>query len=119
MLNSVMALHSLGHDESHPTIASNLRKLEELEIEAGDTIRLQPCLSPVWDTALVINAMVEAGCSPSDPEIVEGTRWLLEKEVRDPGDWNQRVRDLDPGRCAALCRRRISARWRPARSRAV
>ena len=95
MVNSVMAMHCLGHDESHPAVATNLKKLQELEIESGDTIRLQPCLSPVWDTALVINAMVEAGYAEDAPEIVEATRWLLWKEVRKPGDWNLRVPDVE------------------------
>ncbi len=95
MVNSVMAMRCLGHDESHPAIASNLEKLQELEIESGDSIRLQPCLSPVWDTALVINAMIEAGYPADAPEIVESTRWLLSKEVRKPGDWNLRVPDVE------------------------
>ena len=95
MVNSVMAMHCLGHDENHPTVATNLKKLQELEIEDGECIRLQPCLSPVWDTALILNAMGEAGCPADAPEIVEGTRWLLSKEVRKPGDWNKRVRGVE------------------------
>ncbi len=95
MVNSVMAMRCLGHDESHPCFATNLKKLQELEIEDGDCIRLQPCLSPVWDTGLVINALVEAGAAPDEPEIIEGARWLLTKEVRKPGDWNQRVRGVE------------------------
>ena len=95
MVNSVMAMRCLGHDENHPTIATNLRKLAELEIEDVDTIRLQPCLSPVWDTALIVNALGEAGCAANAPEIVEASRWLLTREVRKPGDWNIRVRDVE------------------------
>ena len=93
MVNSVMAMRCLGYDESHPCLASNLEKIQELEIEEGDTIRLQPCLSPVWDTALVMNALAEAGCPSDMPELVGGARWLLSKEVRKPGDWKFRVRN--------------------------
>ncbi len=95
MVNSVLALQSLGHDVDHPAIVKNLEKVRELEVEEDGATRLQPCLSPVWDTALILNALVEAGCSPSAPEVAEATRWLLTKEVRKPGDWQLRVRDAE------------------------
>lgn len=95
MVNSVMAMRCLGHDETHPCVATNLNKLQELEIEEDDCIRLQPCLSPVWDTALVVNAMVEAGTPMDSSRVVEACRWLLTKEVRKPGDWVVRVRNVE------------------------
>ncbi len=93
VVNSVMAMHSLGYDESHPHVASSLDKLRRLEIEEGDSIRLQPCQSPVWDTALAISALHEAGVASSDPAIVAAARWLVGKEVRSSGDWKVRNRD--------------------------
>jgi squalene-hopene/tetraprenyl-beta-curcumene cyclase len=91
MVNSVLAMRSLGYEESHPYIANTLDKLRELEIEEGDALRLQPCLSPVWDTALALNALREAGLSVSAPEISASGRWLVSKEVRKSGDWQLRV----------------------------
>lgn len=91
MVNSVLAMHSLGYDESHPCVANTLDKLRELEIEESDTLRLQPCLSPVWDTALAVNAMREAGCLKDSPEMLAAGRWLVSKEVRKSGDWQVRV----------------------------
>jgi len=91
MVNSVMALHSLGYDENDHCVANTLGKLRELEIEEGDCLRLQPCLSPVWDTALAVNALREAGVPQDAPEMVEAGRWLVSKEVRESGDWQLRV----------------------------
>jgi squalene-hopene/tetraprenyl-beta-curcumene cyclase len=91
MVNSVLALRSLGYDESHPCVAGTLGKLRGLEIEEGDTLRLQPCLSPVWDTALAVNALREAGVAADAPEIAAGGRWLVSKEARKSGDWQLRA----------------------------
>jgi squalene-hopene/tetraprenyl-beta-curcumene cyclase len=91
MVNSVLAMRCLGYDESHPCVANTLDKLRELEIEEGDALRLQPCLSPVWDTALAVNAMREANYPQDAPEIVAAGRWLVSKEVRKSGDWQVRA----------------------------
>jgi squalene-hopene/tetraprenyl-beta-curcumene cyclase len=91
MVNSVLAMRSLGYEESHPCIANTLDKLRELEIEEGDDLRLQPCLSPVWDTALAVNALREAGLPRNASEITASSRWLVSKEVRKSGDWQLRV----------------------------
>src|SRR6185503_18961216 len=52
IINSIIALRCLGYDNDHPLTASQIRELEKLEIEEGDTLRVAPCFSPVWDTAL-------------------------------------------------------------------
>lgn len=90
MVNSVIALHSLGYDVDHPHIANTLEKLRELEIDEGDSIRLQPCLSPVWDTALALNALGEAGLDPEHPVATRAIRWMVSKEATGPGDWQVR-----------------------------
>ena len=94
MVNSVIALRSLGYAEDDPHIAHTLDKLRELEIEENDAIRLQPCLSPVWDTAMVLNALREAGTPADDPMLLDAGRWLVSKEVRSSGDWKMRRPDL-------------------------
>ncbi len=95
MVNSVMALHSLGYDVDHPHIAKTLEKLRELEIEEGDSIRLQPCLSPVWDTALALNALGEARLDEDHPVGETAARWLVSKEALQPGDWQLRTPDTE------------------------
>jgi squalene-hopene/tetraprenyl-beta-curcumene cyclase len=95
MVNLVMALTSMGYGEDHPAVRSNLEKLRELEIEEDGAIRLQPCLSPVWDTALALNALLEAGLPNSSTEAVQAARWLVSKEVRQSGDWQVRRPKLE------------------------
>jgi squalene-hopene/tetraprenyl-beta-curcumene cyclase len=95
MVNSVMAMRSLGYEESHPHMATALHKLRRLEIEKGDTMHLQPCESPVWDTALAINALHEAGVPRDDPRLVAAARWLVGKEVRGSGDWQVRNPEVE------------------------
>ena len=95
MINSVLALRCLGYDADHPLVLEGLEKLEELEIEDDGELHLQPCLSPVWDTALALNALGESGAPGNLEEMTSGGRWLLSKEVRRPGDWQKRVQNAE------------------------
>ncbi len=95
MVNSVMAMRALGYAENHPLVTEALEKLQELEIEAGDQIRLQPCLSPIWDTAKAVNALHESGVPSDNEQLVQACRWLVSKEVRKPGDWKVRIPHVD------------------------
>jgi squalene-hopene/tetraprenyl-beta-curcumene cyclase len=85
--NTAMAFHVLGCGEDDPALRSQLDALEKLEIDHGDELQIQPSLSPVWDTALATTALRAAGLAPSDPRLVEAAAWLLEREVKRPGDW--------------------------------
>ena len=96
MANYVMSLHTLGYTNESFLVAHGIREMEQLEIEEGDTLRLQPCFSPVWDTALSVNALNESGLPSDHPSLQAATRWLLDKEVRRPGDW--RIKHSEPHR---------------------
>jgi squalene-hopene/tetraprenyl-beta-curcumene cyclase len=85
--NSIMALRCLGYDNDHPLVVSQIDELKKLEIEEGDTLRLAPCFSPVWDTALALNALVESGLPADRAELVKAAEWIIDKEVREVGDW--------------------------------
>ena len=61
MLNSVLALHCLGYANDHPAVAKGLEALANFCIEDEDSLVLQSCISPVWDTALAIKALVDSG----------------------------------------------------------
>ncbi len=87
MANYVMALRTLGYSNDSFLVADGLREMDALQIEEGDTIRLQPCFSPVWDTSLSVNALHESGLAPDHPALQQACRWLLDKEVRRPSDW--------------------------------
>jgi squalene-hopene/tetraprenyl-beta-curcumene cyclase len=84
---TVVALKCLGHPEDSAGIQNALQELEKLMVEEGDAIHLQPCKSPVWDTAIATIAVREAGVSADHPAIRNSIRWLLSKEVRTKGDW--------------------------------
>ena len=61
------------------------------------TFRMQPCVSPVWDTAQAVYALGEAGVPRNDPRMIKAADWLLSKEVRHKGDWAVKVPNTEPG----------------------
>jgi squalene-hopene/tetraprenyl-beta-curcumene cyclase len=89
MIYTVVALRCLGVRDDAPEMKWALAQLDDLKIEEDGTLRLQPCFSPVWDTALALNALAVAGagCPTSGQAVQTATRWLLEREVRRRGDW--------------------------------
>jgi squalene-hopene/tetraprenyl-beta-curcumene cyclase len=91
--NTAMAFHALGRGDDDPALRGQLDALEKLEIDHGNELQVQPSLSPVWDTALATTALRAAGLSPSDPRLVEAAAWLLDREVKRPGDWLARNPD--------------------------
>ncbi|TSK05771.1 MAG: squalene--hopene cyclase [Geobacter sp.] len=97
MLNAVLALSTLGYENDHPVMVQGLKALDNFCIENDDQIVLQSCISPVWDTALALKALVDAGVPTDHPSLVKGAQWLLEREVRRPGDWRIKSPELEPG----------------------
>jgi squalene-hopene/tetraprenyl-beta-curcumene cyclase len=87
MLNAIIALRCLGYSLDDPQMIRALDEFEKLGIEEKDTFRMQPCKSPVWDTAYVLFALGEAGVPPTDPRLVRAADWILQKQVRKAGDW--------------------------------
>jgi len=84
---SIVALRAMGADADAPEVEECWRQLDRL-VEPGHagTTRLEPCRSPVWDTAIALIAMVEAN-EPSRPVAERAVDWLLDREIRTPGDW--------------------------------
>jgi len=97
MMNAVFALLALGYPPDDPLTAREIDHLANLEIEEDDTIQLQPCLSPVWDTGVNMLALEEAGLVPKHPALVKAARWLIERQVLGSGDWQIKDRDVEPG----------------------
>jgi squalene-hopene/tetraprenyl-beta-curcumene cyclase len=87
---SVIALRCLGYAEDSDEVQECLSQLEALIIEEDDTVRLQPCKSPVWDTAITLRAL-SAVDDVAEDSLVRCIDWLLAKEVRVPGDWTATV----------------------------
>jgi len=97
MMNAIFALLALGHSPDDPLTAREIDEFSRFEIEEGDTIRVQPCVSPVWDTAIAMVALEEAGLPPDHPALIESANWLLENQIVGPGDWMLKTPGVLPG----------------------
>jgi len=104
MLNAIIALRCLGYSEDDPQVIRARDEFEKLGIEQAPTagmpeatFRMQPCVSPVWDTAQAVFALGEAGVSRNDPRMLKAVDWMLSKEVRHKGDWSVKVPNVEPG----------------------
>lgn len=97
MLNSMLALRTLGYDVHDPVVQRGLQAIDNFALETEETYRMQACVSPVWDTAWVVRALVESGCDRNHPAITKGAQWLLNKQIFDYGDWAVKNPHGQPG----------------------
>ena len=97
IINTILAFRCLGYAPDDPRVTRQVHELEKLEIEDEDAIHLQPCLSPIWDTALAIVALSDAGLPADDPVLLNAARWLLDREVKQVGDWKKACPEAEPG----------------------
>jgi squalene-hopene/tetraprenyl-beta-curcumene cyclase len=104
ILNSIVALRCLGYSTDDPQVIRALSEFEKLGIEeigvpdhSEPTFRMQPSLSPVWDTALAMFALGESGVPKDEPRMLKAADWILSKEVRTKGDWAVKVPNVVPG----------------------
>jgi len=88
MLNCLIALRVLDYPKTHPVCQKAAKDFGGLFINDPDDFRIQPCLSPVWDTAINIISLAESGLSPEHPALRRAADWLVRKEVRIRGDWS-------------------------------
>ena len=95
---SLMALHLRGYPLDHPVMRAGLEGLDRFTIDDPDGHRrLEACQSPVWDTALALVALADAGLPQDDPALVRAAGWLLDEQVKVAGDWSVRRPQLAPG----------------------
>src|ERR1700720_2901624 len=87
MLNSLIALRALGYAKTHPIYKKARNDFAVLFVDDPEDFRIQPCLSPVWDTAINLITLAESGLPADDPSLRRAAKWLLDKEVRIRGDW--------------------------------
>ncbi|MEH2078648.1 MAG: squalene--hopene cyclase [Nostoc sp.] len=97
MLNSMLALRSLDYDQSDPIVERGLQAIDNFAIETEDSYRIQPCISPIWDTAWAMRALIESGFTADHPSVVKAGEWLLQKQILDYGDWAVKNRQGKPG----------------------
>ena len=98
MANVVMMYEALGKDADYPPRAITRRGLAKLLVIGEDEAYCQPCVSPVWDTALACHALLEAGSEAALPPAKQGLDWLVPKQVLDvKGDWAVKAPQTRPG----------------------
>jgi squalene-hopene/tetraprenyl-beta-curcumene cyclase len=94
---SMIALHLRGYGLDHPVMRRGFDGLESFSIEEDGVRRLEACQSPVWDTALAVIALSDAGLTGDDPTMVRAADWLLDEQILARGDWAIKRPRLDPG----------------------
>jgi squalene-hopene/tetraprenyl-beta-curcumene cyclase len=96
---SIIALKAMGCADDSPEVREAWAQLDRLvEPAAGGAVRLEPCRSPVWDTAITLISQVEALAegAGSRADIDAAVDWLLANEIRASGDWARRARPVEP-----------------------
>lgn len=96
MLNSMLALRSLNYSLSDPVVQRGLQAIDNFAVETETTYWVQPCISPVWDTALALRALADSGISDG-AAVVQAGEWLLAKQIIDYGDWAVKNPQGEPG----------------------
>lgn len=97
MVNVYESLVVLGYPKDHPVRIQARKAIDNLLVERGHSVYCQPCVSPVWDTALACQTILEVENSNS-PAIKKGLDWLRERQLKDePGDWRQVRPNLQGG----------------------
>jgi squalene-hopene/tetraprenyl-beta-curcumene cyclase len=94
---SLIALHHAGFPSEHPVMQKGFAGFEAFAIESKDFCRMQACVSPVWDTCLAQQALLESGVPENDSMVQRATRWLLDEQVLTGGDWQVRAKGAKPG----------------------
>jgi squalene-hopene/tetraprenyl-beta-curcumene cyclase len=98
MVNVVMMFDVLGYPPDHPDREIARRSLDRLLVIREHEAYCQPCVSPVWDTALACHALLEAGGDRATAEARKGLDWLMPRQVLDlRGDWSVQRPELRPG----------------------
>jgi squalene-hopene/tetraprenyl-beta-curcumene cyclase len=97
MVYSMLALHLRGYDNDHPVIRLGLDGLERFTISDDGPRRVEACQSPVWDTALAMIALSDAGLPADHEALTRGAEWLLGEQIPGRGDWAVRRPALPAG----------------------
>ncbi|MEI7861132.1 MAG: squalene--hopene cyclase, partial [Planctomycetota bacterium] len=88
MLNSLLALRTLEYSIDDPIVQRGLKAIDNFSLETEDSYRVQACVSPVWDTAWCIRALLESGFAKDHPLVVKAGEWLINEQILDYGDWH-------------------------------
>ena len=96
--NSVMMYEALGVPAEDPRRAIARQSIDKLLAVHDNEIFCQPCVSPIWDTALACHAFLEVGGERAVAEAKRGLEWLVPKQILDlRGDWIAQRPNVRPG----------------------
>ncbi len=94
---SLIALKCLGHPVDRGVIKKGLDGFEGFAHEEEGRFWTESCLSPVWDTALAANGLLDSGLPPDHPALQKAAEWLLREQILAGGDWQVKAGDTPPG----------------------
>lgn len=97
MLNSLLGLKALNYSSTDPIIQRGLKAVDNFALQTETQYWVQPCISPVWDTALVMRGLADSGMASDHPSLVKAGDWLIEKQILDYGDWSVKNPTGQPG----------------------
>ncbi|MDD4913777.1 MAG: squalene--hopene cyclase [Methylococcales bacterium] len=98
MVNAYEAMLLVGYPKDHPHVVTARKAIDKLLVIHADEAYCQPCLSPVWDTALAALALQEADKQQAAPSLTKAYQWLKSVQLSDePGDWRIRRPNLAGG----------------------
>ncbi|MDP6517125.1 MAG: squalene--hopene cyclase, partial [Alphaproteobacteria bacterium] len=98
MASALMAFDTLGYPSDHPDRAVCRQAIDKLLVLGDEEGYCQPCLSPVWDTALAVHTAIEVGEDRVGPRAMKALDWLADRQILDgPADWRERRPDLPAG----------------------
>lgn len=97
MVHAAIAMKCLGYDkENRPEYIKAIKDIDDLAVINKTELHIQPCVSPVWDTAWSTIALLESGVQRNHPALTKTADWLIEKEVRSQGDWQHKNPHVEP-----------------------
>ena len=97
MLNSLLALYLMGYSKDHPACVKGMEAVDRFLLEKEDRLWMQACVSPLWDTAICLNALIDSGLPTDHPALIKSAEWILSKQVVKRGDWQIKKPHAEPG----------------------
>ena len=97
MFNALLALHLLGYPKDHPACVKGMEAVDRFMLEKDGRLWMQACVSPLWDTAICANALLDSGLPSDHPALVRAGEWIISKQVTTRGDWKVKNPNAKPG----------------------
>ena len=97
MFNALLALHLLGYPKDHPACVKGMEAVDRFMLEKDGRLWMQACVSPLWDTAICANALLDSGLPSDHPALVRAGEWIISKQVTTSGDWKVKNPNAEPG----------------------